>query len=544
MQLLDNPKTENQAQSKLQEIDGVTYSVKIHKRQNFQKTATQILIPTFITSEQGVLMVRLCLESIQKRTHEPYEIWVVDNTSPKHFNSWLLAFPEINIVFNETEPKNPFWGNKSDGSYANAIALELVLDYLPKNAPTLFTMHSDVFVTSEKWLSCFQGKLQKSVGAVGFRRDEHRVQAIHVAGMLVDYKLFQKLNMSFLPNMRQERFSNFKEYDVGDQVTLALEKNNYKTAHFENSFNNPQVIKKINKKDALRNFDVDRVFSDDGEVLYLHLGRGTVKASNQYQDKKKVAAEDWITLCENHLQKSVKADFLESAEKNLWHSVRRSFVDTFFEKYIGFLAKEAKVLDMGGKKENKRGKFDIEKLKLEVQYANLSSETNPDYLCDIAKVPVSDNVFDGVILAEVLEHVEDPLKVLEEAFRVLKAGGRLFVTTPFQYPIHPDPKDYNRFTDTYFKEKLSEVGFKVDTIEKQGLFFSVLANMFKQFGLEMMKKDKLKNKFFRKIVYMFVFWFEKKSIIWDQTTFCQTSRVLSGTTTGFGIVCKKPGHSV
>lgn len=41
-----------------------------------------------------------------------------------------------------------------------------------------------------------------------------------------------------------------------------------------------------------------------------------------------------------------------------------------------------------------------------------------------------DESFDVVICAEVLEHLYDPLLAVEEAFRVLKPGGRYLITVP------------------------------------------------------------------------------------------------------------------
>ncbi len=47
--------------------------------------------------------------------------------------------------------------------------------------------------------------------------------------------------------------------------------------------------------------------------------------------------------------------------------------------------------------------------------------------------PVPDAAFDAVIMTEVLEHLRDyPIQSLHEAFRVLKPGGRLYLTTPNQ----------------------------------------------------------------------------------------------------------------
>lgn len=49
--------------------------------------------------------------------------------------------------------------------------------------------------------------------------------------------------------------------------------------------------------------------------------------------------------------------------------------------------------------------------------------------------------FDAVLLGEVLEHQLDPGKLLEEATRVLRPGGRIVVTTPYGVHPYPDHKE-------------------------------------------------------------------------------------------------------
>ena len=49
---------------------------------------------------------------------------------------------------------------------------------------------------------------------------------------------------------------------------------------------------------------------------------------------------------------------------------------------------------------------------------------------DAHRLPFADEVFDAVILSEVLEHLDRPEVVMAEAARVLKPGGSLLVTGP------------------------------------------------------------------------------------------------------------------
>ncbi len=54
---------------------------------------------------------------------------------------------------------------------------------------------------------------------------------------------------------------------------------------------------------------------------------------------------------------------------------------------------------------------------------------------DAASMPFTDSSFDTVIMNDAMEHVDDPVGVLEEINRVLIPGGRLYVNFPPYY--HP-----------------------------------------------------------------------------------------------------------
>jgi ubiquinone/menaquinone biosynthesis C-methylase UbiE len=65
-------------------------------------------------------------------------------------------------------------------------------------------------------------------------------------------------------------------------------------------------------------------------------------------------------------------------------------------------------------------------------------------------LPYADNTFDGVILSEILEHVDDDVAGLREVYRVLKPGGVVAITVPnANYPFWWDP--INKTLDTLFR---------------------------------------------------------------------------------------------
>jgi SAM-dependent methyltransferase len=80
-------------------------------------------------------------------------------------------------------------------------------------------------------------------------------------------------------------------------------------------------------------------------------------------------------------------------------------------------------------------------------------------------VPAPDGSFDAVLSTQVLEHVPDPAAYLAEAFRVLRPGGRLLLSTHGTFIYHPDPEDYWRWTGAGLRRAVTQAGFRVVRFE-------------------------------------------------------------------------------
>lgn len=93
---------------------------------------------------------------------------------------------------------------------------------------------------------------------------------------------------------------------------------------------------------------------------------------------------------------------------------------------------------------------------IELISTDIDPERKPDIVCDVCDMPFPDNSFDAVFLIEVLEHVHNPPKALNEIYRVLKPGGKLIFSVPFIFPLHDRPGDYFRYTKYGLKLLLSE----------------------------------------------------------------------------------------
>jgi SAM-dependent methyltransferase len=94
--------------------------------------------------------------------------------------------------------------------------------------------------------------------------------------------------------------------------------------------------------------------------------------------------------------------------------------------------------------------------------------------CDAGALPFAPRSFDAVLCTEVLEHLPTPARTLSEARRVLKDGGWLLLTTPFQYHAHQRPYDYFRYTAQGLTSLLGDAGFDEIEIRRSGDSLAVL----------------------------------------------------------------------
>ncbi|MBM4423110.1 MAG: methyltransferase domain-containing protein [Chloroflexi bacterium] len=86
-------------------------------------------------------------------------------------------------------------------------------------------------------------------------------------------------------------------------------------------------------------------------------------------------------------------------------------------------------------------------------------------IADAHHLPWASGAFSQIVVSEVLEHLADPPQAAREMNRVLEIGGQLILTTPFVYPVHEAPFDFQRFTAYGLSRLFALAGFDVDQIK-------------------------------------------------------------------------------
>lgn len=107
--------------------------------------------------------------------------------------------------------------------------------------------------------------------------------------------------------------------------------------------------------------------------------------------------------------------------------------------FLGQIPSGGKVLDVGA---------GSQRVAPNVVTLDIAPAPNVDCLGDAQQLPFKDCSFDGVLLSALLEHVDDPRRVISEIHRVLKPGGVVYFNVPFLQGYHPGPGglDCWRFT--------------------------------------------------------------------------------------------------
>ena len=93
------------------------------------------------------------------------------------------------------------------------------------------------------------------------------------------------------------------------------------------------------------------------------------------------------------------------------------------------------------------------------------------FICSLDNIPKEDSTYDAIINTQVLEHVGYPQTVIKEFYRILKPGGKLFLTAPQGWGVHAEPYNFFNFTKFGLELLFKEAGFKIIFVKPRGGMF-------------------------------------------------------------------------
>ncbi|PDT83347.1 SAM-dependent methyltransferase [Bradyrhizobium sp. Y36] len=137
-------------------------------------------------------------------------------------------------------------------------------------------------------------------------------------------------------------------------------------------------------------------------------------------------------------------DQRQVAHRDVW--ARKETIRRIYRDYHSRLLKycpQGRLLEVGS------GTAHIKEIRSDVVSTDILAFPGIDVVGDAHSLPFANDCFSGVVMIDVLHHLERPIEFLREAGRVLRSGGRLamiepamtMVAYPFYQYIHEEPVD-------------------------------------------------------------------------------------------------------
>jgi SAM-dependent methyltransferase len=164
-----------------------------------------------------------------------------------------------------------------------------------------------------------------------------------------------------------------------------------------------------------------------------------------------------------------------------------------------------------------------------------SDQNKVDIICFATDIPLPDNSKNTVFTTQVIEHVADHKKLLSEAYRILKPGGKIILSGPMCWEHHEVPYDFFRFTRYGFEYLMQETGFKDIYIKANGGKWAMVG----QILLNSMRSSMEKKTFPRRVFSFFYFLFRIKWLINVFFSWLDRVDMDESATLNFVVVAKK-----
>lgn len=209
-------------------------------------------------------------------------------------------------------------------------------------------------------------------------------------------------------------------------------------------------------------------------------------------------------------------DNILDKHKKTWENkkILRVIYEEWYKKIINSLSSvNGKTVELGA------GSGNFKEYMPEVISADIDNREWLDMCFDAHSMPFKDNELANIVMIDVLHHLYNPVKFLNEAYRVLKKNGRVIMLEPFPSPFslqiykrfHPEPFIFD--VDYFLKNDVQDKDpWDSNQAIPYLIFFKNIDKFKKGFGekFRILEKDKLSF-----ILYPASGGFENKAMIPD-----------------------------
>jgi SAM-dependent methyltransferase len=146
-------------------------------------------------------------------------------------------------------------------------------------------------------------------------------------------------------------------------------------------------------------------------------------------------------------------------------------------RWAASLEAGSRVLDVGAGTGKYRSSFShCTYLAHDLPSADFGPSSSSDLRSDITNIPLPDQSQDALLCTEVLEHVEEPLAAISEFCRLLRPGGKLFLSVPAACRVHRVPTHFwGGFAPDFFSTAMAKRGFQLDELRPVGNWTQFMA---------------------------------------------------------------------
>jgi len=117
--------------------------------------------------------------------------------------------------------------------------------------------------------------------------------------------------------------------------------------------------------------------------------------------------------------------------RRIWQQkdVLRTVYGDYYQRLLGACPADGRLLDIGG------GSAHVKAFRDDVVTLDILPFPGIDVVADAHALPFPDGSFSGIVMLDVLHHLERPVVFLKEAARILRPGGRLAMMEPGITPV-------------------------------------------------------------------------------------------------------------